>query len=107
MSGKTMRTIDLDASHWRNVSDLYESILPAIGAPEWHGDSINALIDSMIWGGINQIHPPYRICIMGTKSLPEKIRKEIDHLKTALASHRSDSKRWHGKDVEVEIELTP
>ena len=51
-----MRVITLDAINWKNILDFYVDLLAALEAPAWHGRSINALIDSMIWGRINPIN---------------------------------------------------
>ena len=50
-----MRRIELDAKSWMKILDFYQDLLKALGAPEWHGRNLNALIDSMIWGGINEL----------------------------------------------------
>jgi RNAse (barnase) inhibitor barstar len=42
-----MRIIELDAENWETAIDFYKALLPALGAPEWHGYSPDALIDSM------------------------------------------------------------
>jgi hypothetical protein len=53
-----MRIIEIDGSDRQSVKDFLTALRAAIGAPDWHGWSVNAFIDSMIWGGINQIEPP-------------------------------------------------
>ena len=58
-----MRTIRLNAENWKTVLDFYDALLAALGAPDWHGASIDAMIDSMIWGGINDVDPPYTVQI--------------------------------------------
>ena len=72
-----MRTLILDACKWQTPIDFYVSILPLLEAPYWHGMSMNALIDSIFYGGINGVEPPYRILIRGTANLPENVRTEI------------------------------
>jgi RNAse (barnase) inhibitor barstar len=42
--------IELDAKEWKTVHDFYDALLAALGAPEWHGDNVNALNDSIIGG---------------------------------------------------------
>lgn len=54
-----MRQFDLDASSWKTPADFYAALLPAVGAPDWHGDSTQAITDSMIGGEINAVEPPY------------------------------------------------
>ena len=40
-----MRIITLDASRWTTAKDFYNAVLLAIGAPEWHGRNINAVVE--------------------------------------------------------------
>ena len=53
--------IDIDGSDWKLRGDVYNAILPLIGAPGWHGANANALVESMVWGEINSIEPPYLV----------------------------------------------
>jgi len=58
--------------------------LSALGAPEWHGRNFNALIDSMIRGGINKIEAPYTLRIRGLSRAPAEVRKMVGDAKQAL-----------------------
>lgn len=100
-----MQTIDLDASKWKTYGDFYDALLPAIGAPKWHGQNLNALVDSMIWGGINAVEPPYTIKISGAAVLPKAIKDHIETAKRALADARIDYRKLRGGDVGVAIEI--
>jgi len=53
-----MTEVDLVATGWVTALDFYEALLAGLGAPEWQGRNVNALIDSMIVGRINKIDPP-------------------------------------------------
>lgn len=53
-----MTEIDLTASGWITPLDFYEALLAALGAPEWHGRNVNALMESMMFGNINKVDPP-------------------------------------------------
>jgi hypothetical protein len=99
-----MRIIKLDATNWKTVIDFYDALLAAIGAPKWHGDSPDALIDSMIWGGINAVEPPYTIRISGTKMLPKDVREHVALVKHALAKARLEYQSRKGGDIEVSME---
>lgn len=68
-----MKTVLLDASKWKTPIDFYNALLPTLGAPEWHGRNLNALIESMIWGEINAVEPPYAVEIHSTENLPAKL----------------------------------
>jgi hypothetical protein len=82
-----MRTFTLDASEWKTPMDFYESILALLEAPHWHGTNMNALIDSMIYGGINGVEPPYKIWIKGAANLPPSVQTELGWLTEAIEEH--------------------
>jgi len=86
-----MRKIDLDATNWVTVDDFYNALLSALGAPDWHGHNINALVDSMIWGEINELDPPYSICVHGVTRLPNDVRDHIELAKNSLLKARVDN----------------
>jgi|GEM_PF-750466 len=99
------RIIELDAAKWKTVLDFYHALLAAIGAPKWHGISPDALVDSMIWGGINAVEAPYTIRISGTTTLPKDVHNAIELAKEVLAEGRNYRKRHQGNDVEVSIQI--
>jgi hypothetical protein len=100
-----MRIIELDATKWKTVVDFYKALLASIGAPAWHGISPDALVDSMIWGGINTVEPPYTVRIYGAAKLPKDVRDEVELTKRVLADGRVDYRSRRSGDVEVVIEI--
>ena len=42
---------------------MYDSFFRAVGAPDWHGRTLDALNDSIAHGSINQVEVPYRLVI--------------------------------------------
>jgi hypothetical protein len=100
-----MRIIELDATKWKTADDFYDALLASIGAPKEHGRCVNALVDSMIWGGINAIDPPYTIRISGSAHLPKEDRDQIELAKRVLAEGRKDCRSRRGGDVEIAIEI--
>jgi hypothetical protein len=99
-----MRTIELNAANWKTVLDFYHAVLTAVGAPKWHGESPDALIDSMIWGSINAIDPPYTIKISGVRSVPKDVHEHINLVKRAVADARTEYCRRRNADIDVTIE---
>src|SRR5574337_372345 len=99
-----MRVIELDATNWPTTGDFYDALLAAIGAPEYHGRNLNALVDSMVWGGINAVEPPYVVRISGTAKLPKETCDEIEMAKRVLAEARAEFRALRGSDAEVAIE---
>jgi len=84
-----------------------DELFAAIGAPKWHGQSPDALIDSMIWGGINAVGPPYMIRISGIATAPEPVREEVEVVKNVIAEARLDYRQRRGGDAAVSIEISP
>ena len=87
-----MNFIDLDASEWKTALDFYEAILAAIGAPRWHGRSVDALIDSMIYGGLSELDPPFTVRITHTENLPAEARDELVLVILAMAEQQGIDK---------------
>ena len=87
-----MNLVQLDASHWKTGLDFHEALLAALGAPSWHGRNINALIDSMIYGGINTIGPPLTIRVTGTANLPDDAKNELIFTILAFGSAQGTDK---------------
>lgn len=103
-----MKIIELDASQWKKVLDFYDALAPALAAANPHANgSIAALIDSMVWGGINKVEPPYRVRVVGTRTLSPDVRGEVERLQKAILEHRADMRQWHNRDVDVEVEIVP
>lgn len=46
----TAREITLDAAAWREFRDIYAAMLPALGAPDWHGPNLDAVYDALVAG---------------------------------------------------------
>ena len=72
-----MKRIELDASEWTGLDAFYAALLPALGAPDWHGHNFNALSDSMITGDVNTLEPPYEIVLINTEGLKEPLRSDL------------------------------
>jgi hypothetical protein len=102
-----MQIIELDASGWNTFSDYLEALKNAIRAPEGHGSNIDAFRDSMIWGGMNALEPPYTIRVRNLENLPPDILDELKTLQSELIRARGEYLARRGYDVDVQIELVP
>lgn len=96
-----MRVIELDAKSWKIYEDYADALRMALGSPRGHGSSVNAFIDSMVYGGMNKINPPYKIIIKNTKNLSKDIVEEIEALKQSLPQS------WADEEDEIKIILEP
>jgi hypothetical protein len=72
-----VKTIELDATSWKDGADFSKSLLPALGAPSWHGNSVDALIDSIVYGDINAVDPPFTIRITGWRHAPSDAVQQV------------------------------
>jgi RNAse (barnase) inhibitor barstar len=50
-----MREVILDGSDWATKDDVYDAFFDVVGAPEWNGQNLDALADSIAGGQINQV----------------------------------------------------
>jgi len=86
-----MKEIRLDASEWKTKDDFYDALLPALGAPAWHGRNLDALNDSISSDEINEVSLPFRFLLVGTKRVPSELRvylKKFAELVADLPTHR-------------------
>lgn len=79
-----MKIIELDASDWITSLDFYDALLGLLKAPDWHGRSINALIDSMIYGEINEVEPPLLVRVTHLSKAGFEARSELELALVAL-----------------------
>ena len=106
-SGAVKPIFDIDASSWKERINLYEAILPVLDAPEWHGKNMNALLESIIWGEINAVDPPFTLRIRGTANLPAGVAEELGWLKEGVEDGREEFEVRKGHGVDVGVELLP
>jgi RNAse (barnase) inhibitor barstar len=97
--------IDLDASSWKGVLDFYDALLKALGAPQEHGKNVNAVIDSVIYGGINQLKPPLTVRFHGTRGVPDDVKREVVFLSEEIAKARDYRQQSQGRDAPVKFEV--
>ena len=102
---RSITLVKLHADNWYTLADFYCDLLIAIGAPAEHGRNINALVDSMVWGGMNKLEAPYVVQVHGSPTLPLDVLHHVELASQALAEGRAEFRARHGKDVEVSIEL--
>lgn len=89
--------IELDASEWRAEADLWNALLAALEAPDWHGNNYDALWDTITeaatFGGreggtINGVQPPFQIVVTNAESLAPDIAKRLRGIASLLNEAR-------------------
>jgi RNAse (barnase) inhibitor barstar len=93
-----MKEINLNAAAWRNKNDFYEALLPALGAPSWHGRNLDALNDSLGTGQINEVELPLRITITNTATIPPELLEYLKRFAELVAELRA-------RECEIELSL--
>ena len=101
-----MRIIELDASGWSTSGDFVSALKIAIGAPDWHGSSVNAFVDSMGTGGINAVEPPYIVRVVNARHLGQDVIELIFAISSAVEERRLYEAARTGEDAVVRFEIT-
>ncbi len=99
--------INIDVSLWRDRRDVYETILLEIKAYPGHAVNINALVETLTWGGpeFSEIQPPFVIRLHNTRMLSPELLESIRALK-GLVDECGDIRCHHeGKDLRSEIQI--
>ncbi|WP_366810733.1 barstar family protein [Sphingomonas sp.] len=93
------RRIAFDAAGWESEDDFYGAFLSALGAPDWHGRSVDALIDSIVFGGINAVEPPFALVVRNGAALEPGLRRGIESILAYLVEAAREERRgaeWLG-----------
>lgn len=99
-----MKTITIDGEGWETGLDFYRDLLLALGSSlAWHGASIDAFIDSMVYGGMLPIEPPYEVVVENLGS--EEVRKDVQDLADALSEAQQWRLKHEGSASEVRLRL--
>ena len=97
--------IYLNASGWRQPVEFYDALLPKLKSPDWHGKNLNAIIDSVVYGEINEIEPPLTIRVEGLRQAPEPVRSEVEAVRASLLRARAERLQSDGVDRDIEFEI--
>jgi RNAse (barnase) inhibitor barstar len=75
-----MKELMLNGADWATKDDVYGAFFRAVGAPEWHGRTLDALADSIRGGSINQVEVPYRLVIESYERVGPDAKPMVDSL---------------------------
>ena len=98
-----MKTIEIDATRCGNPKEFARLLHDAIGAIPGHGSSIEAFVDSMVFGTMSELSPPYMITVNGATN-PE-VRAFAERLSNALGQARLERRTRRGDDSEVVLKV--
>jgi RNAse (barnase) inhibitor barstar len=118
----TAREITLDAAAWRVFRDIHAAMLPALGAPDWHGPNLDAVYDALVAGhyrvmsgsaaipndgaaevsgddaGIEQARP-LRVTVIKTGAASAAVRAYLARLVTVF----DDARAQYGVDARLRL----
>ena len=100
-ASEPMKLIDLDAGTCRSIIDFLNLLRGAIGSPEWQGMSVDAFIDTMLFGGA-ELQPPYTIRVRGISTLPAELAADIKDFINAIDDY---IERQCGPDRDERLEV--
>jgi hypothetical protein len=98
-----MQIVELHADGWVTALDVVNALKKAIGAPDWHGSSVNAFVDSMVYDDdINALKSPYTIKISGVDKAKPEAQEEIRCLVQVINEHSASDR---GSELEVTLRI--
>ncbi len=97
-----MRIIELDASGCATPKQFAAALREAIEALPGHGSSVESFVDSMIFGTMSNVAPPYTVRVTGLAGETEKFAQR---LAGALGQARLEHRTRSGEDIEVVLQI--
>ena len=98
-----MKTIEIDVAACRNPKEFGRVLQEAILALPGHGSSIESFVDSMVFGTMSELSPPYTIVVTGDLKPP--VRAFAADLSNAIGQARLERRTRRGDDVEVILKV--
>ena len=86
-----MSLILLDARDWQQREDFWAALLPALGAPDWHGPNLDALYDGLV-AGENRVRPPLTVEIAISTPLPAPLLAYLDRVRGVFDDAARDTR---------------
>ena len=98
-----MKRIEIDVAACRNPKEFGRVLKEAIMALPGHGSSIESFVDSMVFGTMSELSPPYMITVTGAEN-PE-VRAFAERLSNAIGQARLERRTRRGDDAEVVLKV--
>lgn len=88
MAGVSLSQITLDAAGWRSPADIWDALLPALGAPASHGPNLDALFDCLV-AGLTDRPLPAQIRIVHADGTPAEVRDYLARIRIVFDDARA------------------
>jgi hypothetical protein len=97
-----MQVIELDGSEWSGRLALFDALAEALRVCAGHGRGFDAFEDSVFYGGMSEVEPPFHVVVM---NCPVAFEADVEQMKRGWAHQRQWKLANYGEDVEATIEL--
>ena len=98
-----MRIIELDAAGCKTPKQFAAALRDAIEALPGHGSSVESFVDSMIFGTMSNVAPPYTVRVTNLETA--EVEAFAHRLAEALGQARLENRTRRGEDVEVVLRI--
>ena len=95
-----MKVLVIDVAAAAEKLDLIELLLTVMGAPQWHGRNLDALDESVAYGGNDTVEPPYSVKFINAGNLSPDLKHELERIKEIF----TDARNHEGRQVSCQIE---
>jgi hypothetical protein len=98
-----MRVLDLDASGCKTPKQFAAALRDVIEALPGHGSSVEAFVDSMIFGTMSNVAPPYTVRVTGLAG--GEVEAFAHRLAERLGQARLENRTRKGEDIQVVLQI--
>ncbi|HEY4942269.1 MAG TPA: barstar family protein [Rhizomicrobium sp.] len=82
--------IALNGASWISKDDFYNALLPALGAPPFHGRNLDALEETLASDDFNEVRQPLAITIFGADQMSVDARGVVDRFSQLVTDLKAD-----------------
>lgn len=99
------KILEVDASNWLTGTDPYYALFAVLKSPPGHGVNSNALVDSIVYGGMNEAEPPFVIRVNGLSKASGEASEEMMFISETVKEAIEYERRNQGNAPDVRFEL--
>jgi len=97
-----MTIIELNGSEWSDRLDFFDALAAALKACPGHGRGFDAFCDSVFYGGMLGVEPPFQVIV---RNCPAFAKGYVETMASGWAKTRDWKKANYGDDVDATILL--
>jgi len=97
-----MKIIELDGANWSSSHNFFDALATSLKVVPWHGRGFDAFEDSVFYGGMSEVEPPFKVIVFNCPAFAEK---DVEQMATGWARQRESKRSYDGEDVEATIAL--